>query len=128
MRELAEQLAQATEGRNRNAEALKALTEDLQRERNIRQTSERALLDAKEDFGRERAALQRRIDVNAEARVKDFRIAVSAALTPVVRDVPLPGSERAADLGPGLLVCIDQMIRALSEKGIEIRRSAAEKK
>lgn len=128
LRELAEQLAQATEGRNRNAEALKALTEDLQRERNIRQTSERALLDSKEEFGRERAALQRRIDVNAEARVNDFRIAVSAALTPVVRDVPLPGSERAADLGPGLLVCVDQIVRALSEKGIELRRSAAEKK
>jgi hypothetical protein len=128
VRELAEQLAQAMEGRNRNAEALKALTEDLQRERNIRQTSERALLDSKEEFGHERAALQRRIDVNAEARVNDFRIAVSGALTPIVRDVPLPGSERAADLGPGLLVCIDQIIRALSEKGIELRRSAAEKR
>jgi hypothetical protein len=128
MRELAGQLAQATEGRNLDAEAVRSLTEDLQRERNARQTSERELIDAKETFSRERATLQRRIDVNAEARVNDFRIAVSSALTPIVRDVPPPGSERAADLGPGLLVCIDQVVRALSEKGIELRRSAAEKK
>ncbi len=100
--------------------------QELESERQARKTSEQALVEATDAFSRERDGLQRRIDVNAEARVKDFRLAISAALSPIVRDVPSPGSERAAELGPGLLICIDQIIRALTEKGISLRRAAGE--
>jgi hypothetical protein len=84
------------------------------------------LAEATDAFSKERDGLQRRIDVNADARVKDFRLAISAALSPIVRDVPSPGSERAAELGPGLLICIDQIIRALTQKGISLRHAAGE--
>jgi hypothetical protein len=100
--------------------------QELESEKQARKTSEHALVEATDAFSRERDGLQRRIDVNAEARVKDFRLAISAALSPIVRDVPSPGSERAAELGPGLLICIDQIIRALTEKGITLRRVAGE--
>jgi hypothetical protein len=106
--------------------ALNAARQELETERQARLTIERESADAKDAFAKERDALQRRIDVNAEARVQDFRLAIASALAPLVRDVPPPGSDHAAELGPGLLICLDQIIRALTEKGITLRRSLGE--
>jgi hypothetical protein len=124
---LEQQLAVATRARDLVAAELKTATQNLETERQMRQTRDRELLEANETFSREREGLQRRIDTNAEARVRDFRIAIAAAIAPLLRDVPSPGSERASELGPGLLVCIDQIIRALTERGIELKRASGER-
>lgn len=109
-------------------DALKTVTDNQDEERRSQKAKERQQADAKEEFERERQALQRRVDVNAEARLNDFRLAVSAALMPMIRDVPMPGSPGANELGPGLLICIDQMVRALAEKGVDLRRKVGEQR
>jgi hypothetical protein len=109
-------------------DALKTVTDNLDEERRAQKAKERQQTDAQEEFERERQALQRRVDINAEARLNDFRLAVNAALMPIIRDVPMPGSPGATELGPGLLICIDQMVRALAEKGIDLRRKGAEQR
>jgi hypothetical protein len=126
-RDLEQQLAEATRIRDLHAGELRTVTQNLEQERQMRQTKERELLEAQQAFGREREGLHRRIDVNAEARTRDLRIAVAAALKPLLRDVPPPGSDRAAELGPGLLICIDQIVRTLAENGIELRRATGER-
>jgi hypothetical protein len=107
-------------------EALRTVTENLDQSRLSHKATEREVIEAKEEFNRERQALQRRVDINADARLNDFRLAISAALTPIIRDVPPPGFAGAAELGPGLLICIDQIVRALGEKGINFRRAVGE--
>lgn len=109
-------------------DALKAVTDNLDEERRAQRDKERQQADEKGEFERERQALQRRVDVNAEARLNDFRLAVGAALMPVIRDVPMPGAPGANELGPGLLICIDQMVRALAEKGVDLRRKVGEQR
>ncbi len=126
IRELEQDRAESARKLESLTAALTAATQRLEEERQIRRGLESESTEAKEAFVRERDALQRRIDVNAEARVQDFRLAIAAALSPILRDVPPPGSQQAAELGPGLLICIDQIVRTLSEKGIALRRSAGE--
>jgi hypothetical protein len=109
-------------------DALKTVTDNLDEERRAQRAKERQQADEKGEFERERQALQRRVDVNAEARLNDFRLAVGAALMPMIRDVPMPGSPGANELGPGLLICIDQMVRALAEKGVDLRRKVGEQR
>ncbi len=127
IRDVEQQFAEATRVRDLSAAEIRSITQNLEAERQMRQMRERELLEAKEAFSREREGLQRRIDTNAEARVRDFRIAIGSAVAPLLRDVPQPGSERAAELGPSLLICIDQIIRALSQNGVELRRTVGER-
>lgn len=123
-RKLEEQLSEATRERDLAKTETTKTASALKVEREIRESKERELRETAESFTQERENLQRRIDVNAEARLRDFRIALSSALKPLLQDIPSSGSDRAAELGAGLLVRIDQIARTLAEHGIELRRTA----
>jgi hypothetical protein len=119
-RALEAQLSVTTHERDLAKSELAKAASDLQSERELRLSKEREM----EGFAQERQNLQRRIDINAEARLRDYRIALSAALKPLLQDIPAPGSERAAELVDSLLVRVDHIIRTLSENGVELRHSA----
>jgi hypothetical protein len=123
-RKLEEQVSEAERERDfAKSESAKAAT-DLSAERELRESKECELQEALSSFAQERENLQRRIAVNAEARLRDFRIEVSSALDPLLRDVPKASPGPTTGLAEFLLVCIDQIVRALAEKGVELRRSA----
>jgi DNA repair exonuclease SbcCD ATPase subunit len=123
-RKLEDQLSETTRLRDLEKTEIAKAARDLKAERETRESRESELREAAKGFAQEQENLERRVDINAEARLRDFRIALSSALKPLLQDIPGPGSERAGELGAGLLVRIDQIAHTLAQHGIELRRSA----
>ena len=84
----------------------------------------RILQESEQAWGREREELARRINDHADRTLADFKVALSFAISPLVKDLPDMASPRLAELAPNLRVIIRQILGALADKGVEIRGTA----
>jgi hypothetical protein len=88
------------------------------------ESSMRMLQEREQGWGREREELSHRINNHAERTLEDFKVALSFAISPLVRDLPDMGSPRLAELAPNLRVIIRQILGVLTDQGVEIRGTA----
>ena len=104
-----------------------SLREALEREQQAMasiESSMRILQESEQAWGREREELARRINDHADRTLADFKVALSFAISPLVKDLPDMASPRLAELAPNLRVIIRQILGALADKGVEIRGTA----
>jgi Skp family chaperone for outer membrane proteins len=105
----------------------RSLSEALEREQQAKvliESSMRVLQTREQGWGREREELSHRINDHAERTLADFKVALSFAISPVVRELPDIESPRLAELAPNLRVIIRQILDALADKGVEIKGAA----
>jgi chromosome segregation ATPase len=103
-----------------------ALVRDLQQERETRTSLEnslQALESSVKASGQEREQLSQRIDDHADKVLSDFRVALSSAISPLVKDLPDADSAQLAEFAPNLLIIIRQIIDTLADRGIEMHQA-----